>query len=125
MSFILDALKKSENDRQRQSGPAVFEVKVAKPKSGLPMWAVALAGLLIINLGIVIWRLVRSPSRAQAVAATPPPTIAPTVTVAVAPPPAVSPPVVTPPQTVPPPAEVAEDVDAEGVNPEDYEPAIE
>ena len=28
MSFILDALKKSENDRQRQSGPAIFEVRV-------------------------------------------------------------------------------------------------
>ena len=29
MSFILDALKKSESDRQRQSAPALFEVKVA------------------------------------------------------------------------------------------------
>src|SRR5205823_4881514 len=31
MSFILDALKKSESDRQRRSGPALFEVKVAPP----------------------------------------------------------------------------------------------
>jgi len=28
MSFILDALKKSEHDRQRQASPALFEVKV-------------------------------------------------------------------------------------------------
>ena len=36
MSFILDALKKSESDRQRQSGPALFEVKVAAPRTRLP-----------------------------------------------------------------------------------------
>ena len=34
MSFILDALKKSETDRQRQNGPALFEVTVAPPKTG-------------------------------------------------------------------------------------------
>ena len=33
MSFILDALKKSENERQKASGPALFEVKVAPPAS--------------------------------------------------------------------------------------------
>ena len=43
MSFILDALKKSENDRQRQSAPALFEVKVAAPRRRFPLWAVALA----------------------------------------------------------------------------------
>ena len=32
MSFILDALKKSETDRQRASAPALFEVKVATPR---------------------------------------------------------------------------------------------
>jgi hypothetical protein len=32
MSFIVDALKKSETDRQRQSVPALFEVKVAAPR---------------------------------------------------------------------------------------------
>ena len=36
MSFILDALKKSESDRQRQTGPALFEVKVAPPKARFP-----------------------------------------------------------------------------------------
>jgi len=34
MSFILDALKKSETDRQRQATPALFEVKVAAPRRG-------------------------------------------------------------------------------------------
>ena len=59
MSFILDALKKSESDRQRQGGPALFEVKVAPPRHALPSWAVAIAVLLVANLGIVAWLLLR------------------------------------------------------------------
>ena len=62
MSFILDALKKSESDRQRQSGPALFEVKVAPPRSGLPPWALAIAALLLVNLGVVGWVLLRHTS---------------------------------------------------------------
>ncbi len=59
MSFILDALKKSETDRQRQNGPALFEVRVAPPRNSLPLWAVGLAALLAINLVIVAWVLLR------------------------------------------------------------------
>ena len=62
MSFILDALKKSESDRQRQSGPALFEVKVAPPRSRLPLWAVAIGLLLAVNLAIVAWMLLRRPA---------------------------------------------------------------
>jgi general secretion pathway protein B len=62
MSFILDALKKSESDRQRQSGPALFEVKVAPPRSGLPFWALALTALLVVNIGIIAWLLLRHPA---------------------------------------------------------------
>src|SRR5258707_4597288 len=62
MSFILDALKKSESDRKRQSGPALFEVKVAPPRTGLPLWAVAVAALLVVNLAIVMWMLWRHPA---------------------------------------------------------------
>jgi general secretion pathway protein B len=59
MSFILDALKKSESDRQRQSGPSLFEVKVAPPRRTLPLWAVAIAVLLGINVVVVSWMLLR------------------------------------------------------------------
>jgi general secretion pathway protein B len=59
MSFILDALKKSESDRQRQNGPALFEVRVAPPRTRLPLWAIAVALLLVVNLGVVIWMLLR------------------------------------------------------------------
>jgi hypothetical protein len=65
MSFILDALKKSETDRQRQNGPALFEVKVAPPRTGLPLWAVGLGVLLAVNLVIVAWVLLRRPAQAE------------------------------------------------------------
>ena len=67
MSFILDALKKSESERQRQTGPALFEVKVAPPRARLPVWAMALIGLLVVNAGIVAWLMLReSPAEAAA-----------------------------------------------------------
>jgi hypothetical protein len=69
MSFILDALKKSESDRQRQSGPALYEVKVAPPRSGLPPWAIAVVILLAVNLVIGLWLLLRHPGAHAATAA--------------------------------------------------------
>jgi general secretion pathway protein B len=71
MSFILDALKKSENDRQRSSGPAIFEVRVAPPRSRFPLWAVAVGVLLLVNLGVVAWFVLRQPASTEAVAAVP------------------------------------------------------
>ena len=62
MSFILDALKKSESERQRQAGPALFEVKVTPPRHRVGPWAAALAALLAINLGVVGWMLARDRS---------------------------------------------------------------
>jgi general secretion pathway protein B len=97
MSFILDALKKSETDRQRQGGPALFEVKVAPPRSALPPWALAIAVLFVANLALVGWLLLRhTPAAASAAppvtaaAATPanasaPLAVATTVTPGVAP----------------------------------------
>lgn len=64
MSFILDALKKSESDRQRQSGPALFEVKVTPPKPRFPYWALALAALLVINIVVGAWVFLRRPPEA-------------------------------------------------------------
>src|SRR6478735_2536969 len=81
MSFILDALKKSENDRQRQSGPALFEVRVPPPRSKFPLLAVSIVSLLVVNLGVVAWLMLRKPASAavpetataETQAATPPP----------------------------------------------------
>src|SRR5512138_3187283 len=110
MSFILDALKKSENDRQRQSGPALFEVRVAPPRSGFPTWAYALLALLGVNLVIVGWLVWKRPAVAatpEAAAATAPATAAPApVTAPTQPAPVAQPPVAqAPPQGYgPPPA---------------------
>jgi general secretion pathway protein B len=90
MSFILDALKKSESDRQRQSGPALFEVRVAPPRTRLPLWAIAIAVLLVVNLGVVMWMLLRhqhassvpGPQPVTAAASTPPSTGIPVPVVA-------------------------------------------
>jgi general secretion pathway protein B len=70
MSFILDALKKSENDRQRQAAPALFEVKVAAPRQRFPYWAVGLAVLLGVNALVLAWLLLREPGSPAPQAAT-------------------------------------------------------
>jgi general secretion pathway protein B len=82
MSFILDALKKSESERQRQSGPALFEVKVAQPRGRFAPWAVLLGALLMVNLVIVAWLALRSPRAVRAVpaVASAPAPASPTVT---------------------------------------------
>jgi general secretion pathway protein B len=72
MSFILDALKKSESDRQRQTGPALFEVKIAPPKARFPVWAVAIAVLLGVNMIIVGWLLLRRPAHGDVTTASVP-----------------------------------------------------
>lgn len=78
MSFILDALKKSETDRQRQSGPALYEMRVARPsRMALPPWAVAIVALLGVNLVVISWMLLhRSAAPAAAPAPASPPAAA-------------------------------------------------
>lgn len=71
MSFILDALKKSETDRQRQSSPALFEVKVATPRRRFPVWAVGLAVLLGVNFAALAWVLLRKAPASEPVVSYP------------------------------------------------------
>lgn len=79
MSFILDALKKAESERSRQSGPVLMDVRIAAPRRRLPGWAWALGGVLLANLLVLAWLLLRSPPKtaatpapAPAIVATPP-----------------------------------------------------
>lgn len=74
MSFILDALKKSENERQRQIGPSLADVKVVRRNGERPWWAVAVAALLVVNLGVLLVVLIRD---GDAKPATPAPQVAP------------------------------------------------
>jgi general secretion pathway protein B len=70
MSFILDALKKSEAERQRQAGPALLEMRVVRPRRSIPGWVLAGGGaLLLINLVLVGWLILRA--RPESAASTP------------------------------------------------------
>jgi general secretion pathway protein B len=53
MSFILDALKKSENARQRQIGPAMAELPRRRRQSERPIWAFVVVALLLVNIGVL------------------------------------------------------------------------
>ena len=55
MSFILDALKKSEADRQRQAGPALLEMRVMPVQRRLPLWAIVVGVLLLVNVVALGW----------------------------------------------------------------------
>jgi general secretion pathway protein B len=59
MSFILDALKKSEAQRQRADAPALYEMKMAPPRRGVPVWLLVLGALLIVNIGVLSVVLLR------------------------------------------------------------------
>ena len=67
MSFILDALRKSEHARQRQGGPGLAEVAVAAPKTKTSVWATAAVVLLVANLlavGVLMLRRAKAPNGA-------------------------------------------------------------
>ena len=63
MSFILDALRKSEHERQRQTGPALAEVPVAAPKPRSNVWATGAIALLLVNLVVIGVLLIRKAAR--------------------------------------------------------------
>ncbi|HEX6999427.1 MAG TPA: general secretion pathway protein GspB [Gammaproteobacteria bacterium] len=46
MSFILDALRKSESERQRSAVPGIAHAPLAVPRQSLPGWALAVMALL-------------------------------------------------------------------------------
>ena len=106
MSFILDALRKSEHARQKQTGPGLAEVPVVATKPRTNVWATAAIALLVVNLvavGVLLLRRANDEPRAAAAASAPtttdsatppaaPPTVAePTLSPAMSPPPVTSP----------------------------------
>ena len=76
MSFILDALKKSEAERQRQSVPGLMDAGAAPRHRGLPVWAIVIGALLAVNVAVLAIVLLRqqhpAPAAAAAVPAAPP-----------------------------------------------------
>lgn len=96
MSFILDALRKSEIERQRQSGPSIAELPVAREDRRLPVALVAIGILLAVNVGVLLFFLLRDsdarePATAVPEAATSAPPVAAAPPVPVAPPPLADP----------------------------------
>lgn len=81
MSLILDALKKSEAERQRGQAPGLFVEQaplVRARREGTPAWAYALAALLLVVLAVFGWREwsrgQAAPAEAEVVVAPPSPT---------------------------------------------------
>jgi|SRR6056297_2920143 len=77
MSFILDALKKSENERQGQRGLGVADVPVAREAPGAPVWIWWLLGLLAVNVIVLLAVLLRPEAEPAAGAATDAPAAGP------------------------------------------------
>jgi len=101
MSFILDALRKSEHERQRQTGPALVEVAVAAPTPKTNRWATAAIVLLVVNLVAIGVVLLMKAKDEPAAAAAAPTTTAPATQASVTqtlpePPSAVLPPMLRP-----------------------------
>jgi general secretion pathway protein B len=138
MSFILDALKKAEAERQRQTGPTLLEVRVAQPRRRFPLWTLVIGALLIINILVLVAFVLRRPAPATE----PMPTPAPSAT-AVSPPAPAAVPVAPPAASAPAaPAQAApagpapgaaapraplaasDEAQLAGDNPADFEPAV-
>lgn len=68
MSFILDALKKSENERQARHGPDLAYAPGSRSAGRIPRWVMGLGVLLLVNLAVLLILALREPS-----AGTPPP----------------------------------------------------
>lgn len=75
MSFILDALRKSEHERQRSAVPGLAQVPLATPEAQIPRWALAVIGVLgaaVVALGGAWIYSTRAPAE---LAASPSPTV--------------------------------------------------
>ena len=59
MSFILDALRKSDTQRQEQTGPALAATQRQTTNSTRPQWLPLLVGVLVLNAIIMGWILLK------------------------------------------------------------------
>lgn len=65
MSIILDALRKSENERRRQERPGLSQLPPALPRPTVPAWVFTTLGALatlVVVLAIAFWRLSSDPA---------------------------------------------------------------
>jgi len=83
MSFILDALKKSEEERLRQQNPSALPAAALRSTSKTPSWVWVLLGLLAINLVVLAFVLLKSATSPPISTPEPLSTVAPTIAPAV------------------------------------------
>lgn len=84
MSFILDALRKSEDERRRDAVPGISRAPMAVPRDRLPHWALGVMAALAVCVLVLggAWWLSRQPGEIPgapipaAATATPPPVAA-------------------------------------------------
>ena len=84
MSFILDALKKSETERQRQGSAEFATIPASRAVSSPPRWLWVLVLLLLVNL-VVLAGILLHDEPAATTPASSPPAVAPAVTPATTP----------------------------------------
>jgi len=73
MSFILEALKKSENARQRQSGPGLASLPEKVETRRVGIWPWILGAVLMINAAVIVIVLLRDTPRPEPISQTPAP----------------------------------------------------
>jgi general secretion pathway protein B len=56
MSFILDALRKSDAERQRGAAPGLADVRYATGRGRRSLWMPLLAVVLVANIGFMAWQ---------------------------------------------------------------------
>jgi general secretion pathway protein B len=71
MSFILDALKKSEAERQRQHSPGIASIPESERQAGSRKWIWVLAALLVVNLAVLAGIMLRPTIDSQQTAGQP------------------------------------------------------
>ncbi len=73
MSFILDALKKSQTSRQQQSGPGTIAVETAPTAPQPHNWQAIVIAIVVLNLLVIAvfaWYLIRDDAAVDAASAT-------------------------------------------------------
>lgn len=77
MSFILDALRKSEQERQRNERPGIADIQTTAPSPGRSIWIPLVTVLVVINVGLLTFLWINAaPKQQPAVALPPRPTMA-------------------------------------------------
>ena len=59
MSFILDALRKSEQERQRNEQPGIADVRYQKPNNSWTVWIPLVILLVVINISLLLFLWLR------------------------------------------------------------------